>query len=262
VVAPAGETARPVPGVRVLDRNDPGLARELGDEAAVVALRCPGAALLVGRRKREAVELAARLFGAAVVVLDDAFQSWALHRDVDIVLVSDPVAVAAGRLLPSGRLREEIDALSRADAVMVPASAMAATTRLRPHLGVETPVLALERRIELPAGVGGAVGTVTALARPSGMEEMLRERGLDLRLCVRFPDHHRYDAGDVASIAQMVDAHRLDAIVTTEKDWVKLRHLDGSGELPLHVVRLDVGFSDSGAIEEMLKPRRQAAASA
>ena len=262
VVAPGGESVRPVPGVRLLDRNDPGLAAEVGDEAAVVAMRCPRAALLVGRRKREAVALAARLFGAGVVVLDDAFQSWAVHRDVDMVLVSDPVAVASARLLPAGRLREEIDALARADAVVVPDAAMAAAGRLRPHLAVGTPVLGLQRRIELPVGVSGAVGAVTALARPEGLEGMLRERGLDLRLCVRFPDHHRYDEADVATIRRLSERHRLDAIIVTEKDHVKLRHLDGVDALRLQVARLEVAFGDAGPIEDMLKPRHRAAASA
>lgn len=261
VVAPQGETVAPVPGVRLLDRSDAGLAAEIGDEAAVVASRCPGTALLVGRDKREAVALAGRLCGASVVVMDDAFQSWAAHRDVDLVLVADPAAVAGGRLLPAGRLREEIDALARADAVIVPEEAMRAAGRLRPHIGVDVPVLPMWRRIALDDG-DGAVATVAGLARPGGFEAMVAAAGCDVRLRIRFPDHHRYDASDIATVRALVERHRLGGVVVTEKDAVKLRNLDGADALPLRVARLDVGVGSGSELEEMLKPRRVAAASA
>jgi len=262
VVAPDGVVVAPVPGVRLLRRTDLQLADEIGDEAAVVAMRCPRAALLIGRGKREAVGLAARIFGAAVVVLDDAFQSWALHRDVDIVLVADPVALADGHLLPSGRLREEIDALARADVVVVPTAAIAGAGGLKPHLSPDTPVLGLARGMDLSVPVSGPVASVAGLARPQGFEEMLHSRGMDLRLCVRYPDHHRYDAADVAFLAGAVERHGLAALVVTEKDWVKLWWVEGAESLPLCIARLEVTIDDRGAIQEMLKPRHQAAASA
>jgi len=261
VVAPEGVTAAPVPGVRLLQRSDAQLAVEIGDEAAVVAMRCPQAALLIGRRKRDAVSLASRLFGAGVVILDDAFQSWGLHRDVDIVLVADPVAVGGGRLLPSGRLREEIDALARADALVVPAAADG-VGRLRPHLTADTPVLGMMRRIELSRPVSGPVAVVTGLARPGGLEGMLRELGLDLRVCVRYPDHHRYDAGDIQTIAGLLERHRVASLVVTEKDWVKLRAVSGAASLPVSLARLEVSVDDPDVLREMLKPRHRAAASA
>jgi len=130
--------------------------------------------------------------------------------------------------------------------------------RMRPG----TPVLGMSRRIELPGSVNGAVGAVTGLASPRGFEDMLRAHGVDLKLCARFPDHHHYDAGDVATIRRIAGAYGVDTLVVTEKDFVKLRHLELAEAPELHVARLHVGFEDGHAIEEMLKPRRRAAASA
>ena len=106
------------------------------------------------------------------------------------------------------------------------------------------------------------MGTVSALARPEGLEDMLKEQGIALAVSMRFPDHHPYDAADVEAIRRLADRHRLDALVVTEKDWVKLRHLDGVDGLDLHVASLDVSFDDAQIIAEMLKPRHPAAASA
>ncbi len=116
VVVPSGTVGRPLPGVRLVRRDDPGLASEIGDEGAVVAWRLPGVPLLLGRNKQQALEIAARMFAPTHVILDDAFQSWSVPRDRDVVLVSG--AAVGSRRLPAGPLRENVSALGRAHVVL------------------------------------------------------------------------------------------------------------------------------------------------
>jgi tetraacyldisaccharide 4'-kinase len=56
---------------------------------------------------------------ADVLVLDDGFQHWRLDRDLDIVLIDAWDPFGGGAVFPQGRLREELDALSRADAFVI-----------------------------------------------------------------------------------------------------------------------------------------------
>ena len=61
--------------------------------------------------------LAEHHFGCTVHVLDDGFQHFALYRDADVLLIARE-DVEDPRTLPTGRLREPLDAGSVADARM------------------------------------------------------------------------------------------------------------------------------------------------
>ncbi|HET6347496.1 MAG TPA: tetraacyldisaccharide 4'-kinase, partial [Candidatus Krumholzibacteria bacterium] len=56
-----------------------------------------------------------------------------------------------------------------------------------------------------------------------------------------FPDHHRYTVKDIAYLAAVVRHAGASCVVTTEKDWMKLREF----ELPfgVWVARLDVSVT-------------------
>jgi tetraacyldisaccharide 4'-kinase len=90
-----------------------------GDEPMWLARALPGVAVLVAADRHLAGALAESRLGATVHVLDDGFQHHGLARDVDLVVVS--AADLADVTLPAGRLREPLEALARADALVVPA---------------------------------------------------------------------------------------------------------------------------------------------
>ena len=62
--------------------------------------------------------LAEQQLGATVHVLDDGFQHLELARDLDI-LVTSVGEIPNGQVIPSGRLREPIDAAARAQVLVV-----------------------------------------------------------------------------------------------------------------------------------------------
>src|SRR5215831_11569217 len=97
-----------------------GSPRDFGDEPLLLA-RQLGIPVIVGEDRYEAGQFAERTFGVQFHLLDDGFQHRALARDFDIVLVT-PEDTRDG-LLPSGRLREPLSSLSRADAVVATSGA-------------------------------------------------------------------------------------------------------------------------------------------
>src|SRR5580692_6722277 len=102
---------------------DPGgLPRDFGDEPLLIARRL-NVPVVVGESRYEAGRLAEAKFGPQIHLLDDAFQHRRLARDFDIVLVTPDDA--RDRLLPSGRLREPLRSLQRADAVVLTSGAAA-----------------------------------------------------------------------------------------------------------------------------------------
>src|SRR5205085_3636595 len=109
----------PVDGVVVV-RDPDGIRADVdrgGDEPMMLARSLDGVAVLVCPSRYLAGRLAEHHFGCTVHVLDDGFQHFALGRDADVLLIARE-DVEDPRTLPSGRLREPLDAASVANAIV------------------------------------------------------------------------------------------------------------------------------------------------
>lgn len=95
---------------------------------------------------------------------------------------------------------------------------------------------------------GRRVGVVLGIANPSGVHDSLRRAGARVVADVPARDHQRYDGAFALRAVERCRAAGADALVTTRKDWVKLREVLGaSAELrrglagmPIVVPWLDV----------------------
>jgi tetraacyldisaccharide 4'-kinase len=195
--------------------------------------------------------------GATVLVLDDAFQHRRLRRDLDIVLVSAERWSAAPRLLPRGPWREGPAALQRADLVVVTRKAASAAQALDVARQVKVFCARGSVRVHLrPAGwllgdgtpadaPGDAALLVAGVAEPTLLAASAREAGATLAGELLFGDHHDYTAADAERI---VAAAAGRAIVTSEKDWVRLeRWLRGAD---VRVLRQDVIVEEGAELLE------------
>jgi tetraacyldisaccharide 4'-kinase len=262
-------------GIRLLRGVGDDLARIVGDEGALVAERCPDAPLAFSRDRGRAVEVVSGLFRPTHVVLDDSFQTWAVERDLDIVLLDAKRPLGNGRLLPAGSLREGATALRRAHVIGFNAidgeEALGERARwVRETVGRDVPVFGVRRRLTFhtaaaDAGVAsgncprGRVACFSSVGRPLRFEESVAGHGVEIALSLRFPDHHAYGREDLRRIERLVSSRRIDAIVTTEKDWVKLRAM-GAPIGALWVARLDPEVLGDDPVHICEKPQALPAA--
>jgi tetraacyldisaccharide 4'-kinase len=238
------------PGVVVVGMEGAPLvsADDGGDEAVMLARRFAGP-VLTGERRADAARAACARFGVDTIVLDDGFQHRRLAREADLVLLADDPA--GRRLLPAGTRREPLGALHRARAALVvgegdaawpplPAGMPRFLGRLRPqalvHAAGET-----WRGESLAVLAGTSVVAVAGIARPERFVATLERCGARVAERLFFPDHHAYDAADVAAIARMASHAR---VLTTEKDLVKLAGRSGLEDLSAVRITLDVEEGD------------------
>lgn len=219
-----------------------------GDEPLMLARQVPRAAICVSPDRHLAGTMAERQLGCTVHVLDDGFQHLELARNLD-VLVTTIGEIPNGRVLPMGRLREPIDAASRAhvlvvtDATAGAASAEAWTLGISQACGaarsLAAPVAIARQPGNLAPGPGGQLA-VAGIANPHRFFDALKAAGHVIAGEMTFPDHHRYTASDVAAIDAKMKAAGADAIVTTDKDAVRLETL--ALPMPAYRVPLTVTF--------------------
>ena len=191
---------------------------EAGDEAYLLAKLLPSASVVVSEDRYRGGLLAVERLGAELIVLDDGFQHRRLHRDLDIVLLRRRDLTDS--LLPAGLLREPIENLSRADAVVL------SYQDIEPfefELG-EKPVFKMFRhfthllntrfeRVPLETLKDREVIAFAGLGSNEQFFRSLERLGFRLKERLSFPDHYTY---------KDFSLKEGETYITTPKDMVKL----------------------------------------
>jgi tetraacyldisaccharide 4'-kinase len=222
---------------------------DAGDEPFLIAGSLPGVPVAVGKDRSASARLIPG-FGTdskLVFLLDDGYQRLQLERDIDILLLDASDPFGGGRLLPFGRLREPLSAMARADRILI----------TRAHLpfdqeGLETQVRLRNRRAQISYFYHDALGLldpatgqtlalrgwenkrVVALCAIGAPDVFLRDLAHYQMSVVEsfvFRDHHPFTQDDLTRVAGAADRLEAEAVVTTEKDAVRLGGLDVGARL-------------------------------
>ena len=230
-------------GVALVDPG--GSARDFGDEPLLIVRRLQ-VPLIVGEDRYAAGFFAEANFGPQLHLLDDGFQHRALARDFDIVLVTPDDA--RDRLLPTGRLREPLSSLRRADAVALTSGASAE------NFPVNGKLVWRVRRSILAKDVPPRPLAFCGIARPQSFLLQLRTAGIEPVAEAIYRDHHTYTEHDIRQLLELRNKSEAGGFVTTEKDII---NLDGyfSALEPLAVVPVKMELADSARAVDTMQRR-------
>ena len=246
-------------GVLVVDPQ--GTVSDFGDEPLLIARKLD-VPVVVGESRYQAGRIAEQRFQTQMHVLDDGFQHRSLARDFDIVLMT--LEDSEDRLLPSGRLREPLSSLRRADALVLPQGFAAAHPGMqqkrswrmhreihvsdcdsvssnREGLAREGTASAAPLARPQSAGFNPAIPSspvvFCGIARPQQFFAQVRKVGVVPAAEIVFRDHHAYDMDDVQVLLGARRELGASGFLTTEKDEINLGSLRASLE-PLAVATL------------------------
>jgi tetraacyldisaccharide 4'-kinase len=230
---------------RGVARVDPaGLPPDFGDEPLLLARRLK-VPVIVGEDRYAAGLFAENKFGPQLHLLDDGFQHRRLARDFDIVLVTPEDA--RDRLLPAGRLREPLAALSRADAVVLASGASPEWFALSGKL-----VWRVRRGIGLTKVPPRPV-VFCGIARPQNFLLQLRTAGIEPAAQALYRDHHPYTERDIEDLLKLRRQSEAEGFVTTEKDAINLgAYLDALQPLAVIPVKMEL-VDAANAVDTMLR---------
>lgn len=192
------------------------------------------------------------------VFLDDAYQNFQLKKDFEILLLDARAPFDNGHCLPRGRLREKdasradvivlthADAVSRDDIVSLQKKFFPTRVFCGRHAAVGF-FNAAGERVDL---AGSKVFAFAGIGSFSGFLETLAALGVTVVGQKKFRDHTSYDQADIARCREEMMRSGGSVMVTTEKDWQKLR---GIGVTQLYVLKIEFAFLDAGQQEEFVK---------
>ena len=239
---------------------------EVGEEPYWLARTLPGVAVYTGPCRYAAGLAAWQECQPDLFLLDDGFQHFQLHRDLDLVLLDAASPFGNGYLLPRGPLREPLTALAAAQCLILtrfdPEShqvQLAAIHQAFPDKPVLTASIIPVSVTAYPGGQANAPATLrhralmafAGLARPEVFTATLEEMEVDLKGYRVFPDHHAYSPAELDQLGAAARSLGAQGLVTTSKDWARLGER-WDGELPLWVLEVEARLADAAPVLELL----------
>jgi tetraacyldisaccharide 4'-kinase len=240
-----------------------GTWEEGGDEPFLVARRLPRAGVFVGKNRLSSC-LKAWEAGFDIGVLDDAFQHRRLRRDLDIVLYSPEEKIA---------LREPFSGLRRADILLLKKDPAFLEEREKISRRFPKPLFAYsviskgfysvwsQEAVPDERLAQKKVLAFCGIARPQRFIAQVKEAGLEVVSSLSFPDHYFYPRPSLEKIIRTSREAGAEAVVTTEKDSVKISTQQSLFE---HVsvfylrigLRIEPGFYEkiSSLLEKAVQP--------
>ncbi|WP_020177024.1 tetraacyldisaccharide 4'-kinase [Methyloferula stellata] len=227
-------------------------AEDVGDEALLLARVAP---TIVGADRVASAALAVKT-GASVVILDDGLQNPSLAQDLRLAVVDGTAGIGNGLCIPAGPLRAPLSGqLASISAILIVGEG--AATSNKAIRASKKPILTARFVAEEDMASQLAGKPVVAFAG-IGLPEKFKATVLDVGATIAgwrsFPDHHVYSAEELRRL-QSDAAQRLAALVTTEKDYVRiaplLAALDPDLPRPLALPGALI-FDDTQALDDLL----------
>lgn len=227
-----------------------------GDEPYMLASNLPDVAVVVDKDRVKSGIHAIDEFETDVIILDDGFQYLRLKPHINIVLVDSTAPFGNGHVLPRGILREPIKNIRRADYIFLTKSDGSHKNQhlkrfLRRHTRRAEIIECCHRprhlvklftereNVELEFLKGKKVAALSAIARPESFEEFLEQLGAVLVARDHFADHHRYSQQEIIDFINTAKSHGAEMIVTTEKDAVRIPHIERC-DVPIYYLRIQI----------------------
>src|ERR1051325_8800163 len=242
--------------------------REFGDEPLMLALEMPEVPVLIDKNRYESGRFAQQEFDPDVLILDDGYQHLALHRDLNILLLDATDPFGGFEMVPFGRLREPLYGLRRADVVIVtradkPFDQAQRLAVIKYFCGDQIPVLYFYSTItnlrllatndvyDAGAFAGWNVVALCGIGNPQAFSEDLLQVGMNIAAEHFFADHHPYSQDDLDRTVRLAREVGADAIITTEKDAVRLAGLKQS-DVPVYAAQLELQSEDEVRFKSLL----------
>jgi tetraacyldisaccharide 4'-kinase len=240
-----------------------------GDEPVELAKKLLGKAIVVADADRVAAAHWAKAnYGITAFVLDDAFQHRRAKRNLDVVCIDATDPFGNGKILPSGKLREALAGVSRAEAIVITRSdqsenidkiedCLRKANNVVPVFKSSTSMARFVALDEFHAKTQSTQSdqamdgfAFAGIANPKVFFVSLKNAGVELKGSRSFADHHRYTQKDLTAVEEQARTIDAQVLITTAKDAVKLEGFEFS--MPCYVAEIETVIDEPGRFRDLV----------
>lgn len=241
--------------------NDP---KECGDEALMLANMLDNVVILTGSNRKKLAKLAVDEYNCNLLILDDGLQHKALARDLDIALIDQQNVLGNKKQLPLGPLREPVSSLRYVDSIIWVNKSGVNTTdgmNIKNLFNISVPEYYAEYKVvgfvkypnkQMISDITEKeVLAFTGIGQPESFFKQLQNQNMKVMKTLIFPDHNDYTESDINIINNESRNKGIKAIVTTEKDIIKLLNYLNAFELPVYILKMKMEINIKGLLGDL-----------
>ncbi|MFH1380234.1 MAG: tetraacyldisaccharide 4'-kinase [bacterium] len=213
--------------------------RQAGDEALMLSQELPSVPIIVDHDRIRGGREMVKRFQPGLILLDDGFQHHGIHRDMNILMVDCLNPWGGGRLIPAGHLREPLNAVKRADVVVLTHGNLVSSAEID---DIKTIILRHNKSAHIltsehmPVQLTGhgtscahkisflrekKVTLLSAIGNTDSFTKTVALLGASIVKINSYPDHYVFTQRDLDDIVSFSEKHN-SIIVTTAKDAVRI----------------------------------------
>lgn len=226
-----------------------------GDEAYLIAKNIPRALVFVSKDRVKAGKVAIKQ-GIEVLILDDSFQYLKLKRNINILLLDSYSPFDNWNLLPYGMLRESPSEIKRATSIVVSnadckelekkeIAEINKHAKNKPIVKISYKLTKLmsistKKEIDRERAKGFKSIACCGLGNPNSFIDLLKRHEIDIKDFLIYPDHHNYEIKDFELITKVAMNHKVEDIIITEKDSVKIQEFCETLPITFWVAKVEI----------------------
>jgi tetraacyldisaccharide 4'-kinase len=241
---------------------------QTGDEVMLLAELLPEAIFSLDKTKSiAALNLSLSESKPDIMLVDDGFQHFRLHRDFDIVTYDAGIKAPHLKMFPYGVLREPKSTLKHADAIIITRAKFAKDIAVlaekikkiapdakifsaRFHTG---DLITDEKKLSNKYLEDKSVMIFAGIGNFGAFHKQVRALTSNLDCALELSDHQNYNNELLNRIKRQADEHESEILVTTAKDWYKVRHFDFGRELYYLSQEIDLDPGEEKLVELLIR---------
>ena len=158
-----------------------------------------------------------------VVILDDGLQDYKIKKKLSIVCFNQNQLIGNGLVIPSGPLRENLNALKDVELVMING---------KKNKDFEDKILSINAKIKIFYSYYKPINlenfkkkkffALAGIGNPQNFFDLVKENHLEVKKKFIYPDHYRFAKEEIENILKEAENENAE-IIMTEKDYYKIK---------------------------------------
>ena len=190
-----------------------------------------------------------------ILIFDDGLQDKKVSYDIEFVCFDQKNWLGNGLLLPSGPLREKIKSLKKYSCVFLKKNGEDISNKIQLIKNINSNIKIFYTHFE-PLNIDQFDKSekyliFSGIGNPNDFKSLLIKNKLNIIDEIIYPDHYMYNESDIIRIKK--HANNLGAkIITTEKDYVKISHLDKED---INLLEVDLIIENEKELTDFIKEK-------
>ena len=231
-----------------------------GDEPFLIGKKLNNVPIIVSKNRYEGIKKLINNYFVDVIIMDDGFQHRSIKRDLNVLTISGKESLKNYKLLPWGKMRESLSNINRSNLIVY------TKTNLTPKIHQTIKKIYSKNYIlsnyqlqlynynlnQYNQNIAEPVFAFCGIADHNSFFESITQLGIIIKGKKHYRDHQNYSDRIIRNLLEKIKKLKLNTIITTEKDLVKLPKFF-INTFQIYVLQLSIIIKDKSIINKEIK---------